>query len=72
MRENELARFRKKVKVLEKKLNPDVKYKGNCEFHSPVKPELTGNFGPKPADQTFKPRELGPPIVNSLINRKEL
>lgn len=60
MRENELARFRKKVKVLEKKLKPDIKYEGNCEWHSPVKPEsITGNFGLKPpADQTFKPWEV--------------
>lgn len=74
MRENELAWFWKKIKVLEKKLQPDIKYNGNCEWHSPVKPEpLTGNFGVKVADQTFKPRGGPPiPVVNSLINRKDL
>jgi len=44
--------MRKKVKVLENKINPAVKYEGNCEWHSPVKPEplKTGNFGLKAAD----------------------
>jgi len=61
MRESELIWVKKKVKILERKLNgDDFKSPGGCDWHGPskqvkVSPQRTGNFGDISQDEDSKP-----------------